>query len=48
MHFQIFNEAAFPNARYVFDAAEVDFWKRGEVRVARKFDRELFLRIAMP
>ena len=36
----------FPNARYVFGAAEFDFWKRGEnVREARKFNRELFVKI---
>jgi glyoxylase-like metal-dependent hydrolase (beta-lactamase superfamily II) len=39
----------FPNARYVFGAAEFDFWKRGEnVREARKFNRELFVDIALP
>jgi glyoxylase-like metal-dependent hydrolase (beta-lactamase superfamily II) len=39
----------YPNARYVFGAAEFDFWKRGEnVREARKFNRELFVRIAVP
>jgi glyoxylase-like metal-dependent hydrolase (beta-lactamase superfamily II) len=39
----------FPNARYVFGAAEFDFWKRGEnVREARKFNRELFVEIAVP
>ena len=39
----------FPNARYVFGAAEFDFWKRGEnVREARKFNRELFVKIAVP
>jgi glyoxylase-like metal-dependent hydrolase (beta-lactamase superfamily II) len=39
----------FPNARYVFGAAEFDFWKRGEnVREARKFNRELFVRICEP
>jgi glyoxylase-like metal-dependent hydrolase (beta-lactamase superfamily II) len=39
----------FPNARYVFGAAEFDFWKRGEnVREARKFNRDLFVRIAVP
>src|SRR5215469_13488510 len=32
----------FANARYVFGAAEFDFWKRGEnVREARTFNREL-------
>jgi glyoxylase-like metal-dependent hydrolase (beta-lactamase superfamily II) len=41
--------AVFPNARYVFGAAEFDFWKRGEnVREARKFNRELFVDIALP
>jgi glyoxylase-like metal-dependent hydrolase (beta-lactamase superfamily II) len=40
---------AFPNARYVFGAAEFDFWRRGEnVREARKFNRELFMRICEP
>jgi glyoxylase-like metal-dependent hydrolase (beta-lactamase superfamily II) len=39
----------FPNARYVFGAAEFDFWKRGEnVREARKFNRELFAKICEP
>ena len=39
----------FPNARYVFGAAEFDFWKRGEnVREARKFNRELFMQISVP
>jgi glyoxylase-like metal-dependent hydrolase (beta-lactamase superfamily II) len=42
-------EPVFPNARYVFGAAEFDFWKRGEnVREARKFNRELFMKIAAP
>jgi len=39
----------FANARYVFGATEFDFWKRGEnVREARKFNRELFMQIAVP
>ncbi len=39
----------FTNARYVFGAAEFDFWKRGEnIREARKFNRELFMKIAVP
>jgi len=39
----------FPNARYVFGAAEFDFWRRGEnVREARKFNRELFVKICEP
>src|SRR4029078_1809649 len=38
-----------PNATYVFGAAEFDFWKRGEnVREARKFNRELFVKICGP
>jgi glyoxylase-like metal-dependent hydrolase (beta-lactamase superfamily II) len=42
-------QPVFPNARYVFGAAEFDFWKRGEnVREARKFNRELFADIAVP
>jgi glyoxylase-like metal-dependent hydrolase (beta-lactamase superfamily II) len=40
---------AFPNARYVFGAAEFDFWKRGEnVRPERKANRELFMKMAVP
>lgn len=39
----------FPNARYVFGAAEFDFWKKGEnVREARKFNRELYVTICLP
>lgn len=39
----------FTNAQYVFAAAEFDFWKRGEnVREARKFNRELFMQVAVP
>lgn len=39
----------FPNARYVFGAAEFDFWKKGEnVREARKFNRELFVKLCVP
>jgi len=39
----------FAKARYVFGAAEFDFWKRGEnVREARKFNRELFMQMAAP
>ncbi len=39
----------FPNARYVFGAAEFDFWKRGEnVREARKFNREIYVTICLP
>jgi glyoxylase-like metal-dependent hydrolase (beta-lactamase superfamily II) len=39
----------FPNARYVFGAAEFDFWTRGaHVREARKFNREMFVKICEP
>jgi len=39
----------YPNARYVFGAAEFEFWKRNEnVREARKFNRELFMKICEP
>jgi glyoxylase-like metal-dependent hydrolase (beta-lactamase superfamily II) len=39
----------FPKAHYVFGAAEFDFWKRGEnVREARKFNRELYVKICLP
>ena len=42
-------QPTFPKARYVFGATEFDFWKRGEnVREARKFNRELFVKIALP
>ena len=39
----------FPNARYVFGAAEFDYWRRGDnVREARQFNRELFMQICAP
>ena len=39
----------YPNARYVFGAAEYNFWKKNEgVREARKFNRELFVKICEP
>jgi glyoxylase-like metal-dependent hydrolase (beta-lactamase superfamily II) len=39
----------FPKARYVFGAAEFDFWKKGEnVSEARKFNRVLFMNICAP
>jgi glyoxylase-like metal-dependent hydrolase (beta-lactamase superfamily II) len=39
----------FSKARYVFGAAEFDFWKKGEnVREARKFNRELYVKICLP
>jgi glyoxylase-like metal-dependent hydrolase (beta-lactamase superfamily II) len=42
-------EPVFPNARYVFGAAEYDFWQKGEnVREARKFNRELYVTICTP
>jgi len=42
-------KVVFPKARYVFGAAEFDFWKRGEgVSEARKFNRELFVKICVP
>ena len=42
-------QAVFPNARYVIGAAEFDFWNRGEnVREARKFNRELYVKIVLP
>lgn len=40
---------AFPNARYVFGAAEYDFWTRAEnIREARRPTRDLFMRMAAP
>ena len=42
-------QPVFPKARYVFGAAEFDFWKKGEnVREARKFNRELYVKICVP
>jgi len=42
-------QLVFPNARYVFGAAEFDFWNKGEtVRAARKFNRELYVKIVVP
>lgn len=39
----------FPRARYVFGAAEFEFWRRGEnVREARRANRELFMRNCAP
>jgi glyoxylase-like metal-dependent hydrolase (beta-lactamase superfamily II) len=39
----------FSKARYVFGAADFDFWKKGEnVREARKFNRELYVKICLP
>ncbi len=42
-------QPVFPNARYVFGAAEYDFWKKNEnVREARKFNQKLFMTICEP
>jgi len=42
-------EPVFPKARYVLGAAEFDFWNKGEnVREMRKFNRELYVKIAVP
>ena len=41
-------QPVFHNARYVFGAAEFDFWVRGEVREAREFNRVLFMQLAVP
>ncbi len=39
----------FPRARIVFGAADFEFWKKGEnVREARKFNRELYVKICLP
>jgi glyoxylase-like metal-dependent hydrolase (beta-lactamase superfamily II) len=42
-------QPVFPKARYVFGAADFDFWNKGEnVREARKFNRELYVKIVVP
>jgi glyoxylase-like metal-dependent hydrolase (beta-lactamase superfamily II) len=42
-------QPVFPNARYVYGATEFDFWNKGEnVREARKFNRELYVKIVVP
>jgi glyoxylase-like metal-dependent hydrolase (beta-lactamase superfamily II) len=42
-------QPVFPKARYVFGAADFDFWTKGEnVREARKFNRELYVKICLP
>lgn len=39
----------YPNARYVFGAAEYDFWKKNEgVREARVFNQKLFMKVCEP
>ena len=43
------DQPVFPKARYVFGATDFDFWKKGEnVREARKFNRELYVKICLP
>ena len=40
---------AFPKARYIFGATEFNFWRKGEnVREARLFNRDLFMKLAVP
>ena len=39
---------AYPNARYIMGAAELDFWVKGDVRPARKIHREVFMKLAYP
>jgi glyoxylase-like metal-dependent hydrolase (beta-lactamase superfamily II) len=39
---------AYPNARVVFSEVEYDFWRKGEVREARKTNLDLFKKIAIP
>lgn len=42
-------QPVFKNARYVFGTTEYDFWQKNEgVREARKFNRELFVKICTP
>lgn len=42
-------QPVFKNARYVFGSTEYDFWQRNEnVREARKFNRELFVKVCTP
>jgi glyoxylase-like metal-dependent hydrolase (beta-lactamase superfamily II) len=42
-------QQVFAKARYVFGAADYDFWQKGEnVREARKFNRELYVKIMTP
>lgn len=38
----------YPNARIIFGEVEFDFWKKGQVREARKQNLELFQKIAIP
>ncbi len=42
-------QQVFPNARYVFGATDFDYWNKGEnIREARKFNRELYVKIMVP
>ena len=42
-------QPVFKNARYVFGTTEYDFWRKNEgVREARKFNRELFVKVCTP
>ena len=41
-------EPAYPNARVAFGEVEFDFWKKGQVREARKQNLQLFQEIAIP
>jgi glyoxylase-like metal-dependent hydrolase (beta-lactamase superfamily II) len=42
-------QLVFPNARYVFGADDFDYWNKGEnIREARKFNRELYVKIVVP
>lgn len=42
-------QPVFPKARYIFGAAEFEFWRRGDnVRDARKFNLQLFQKLALP
>jgi glyoxylase-like metal-dependent hydrolase (beta-lactamase superfamily II) len=38
----------YPNARYVFGEVEFDFWRKGDVREARKANLDLFRKVALP
>jgi glyoxylase-like metal-dependent hydrolase (beta-lactamase superfamily II) len=42
------DKPTYPNARIVFGEVEFDFWKKGEVREARKQNLEVFRKIALP
>ena len=42
-------QPVFPNARYVLGATDFDYWNKGEnIREARKFNRELYVKIMVP